>query len=418
MQKPAAGRVQHQARRLGAICFALGILLAATGCGAAGPEDSASADNQSPAESTLVVDADALAATFEQLAEDMRLPGAVMMVHTPEIDLVRTYGTTGLDSDRQTAPDDHYRVGSLTKTMTGTVILQLAQEGLVSLDDPISKYRDDVPGGDEITLTELLNMRSGLFNYTLTEELNRALDEQPDRAWNPEELVALGLSHPVSFAPGEAWEYSNTNTVILGLVAEQVEGKPLNEIFTERLFEPLGMTDTFLPDSTDRHMPEPFAHGYAYGTNMETIESGELPQEVQDEWQAGTLTPNDLTEVNPSWGWAAGAVVSTGSDMLKWARALTDGSLLDAEYQQLRIDSLQSTSDDPAGAQYGLGLARFGPLYGHTGELPGYNNFVGSDPETGAAVVIWANLAPLPDGRSPATTIARDLIALLYPPTP
>src|SRR5690606_21183582 len=143
--------------------------------------------------------------------------------------------------------------------------------------------------------------------------------------------------------------------------------------------------DTFLPDSTDRYMPEPFAHGYAYGTNMETIESAALSQEAQDAWQAGTLEPNDLTDVNPPWGWAAGAVISTANDMMKWAQALTDGSLLNAEYQQLRIESLQPTSGDPTGAQYGLGLAKFGPLFGHTGELPGYNNFVGSDPDTGVA---------------------------------
>lgn len=228
--------------------------------------------------------------------------------------------------------------------------------------------------------------------------------------------MALGLSQPVTFAPGEAWEYSNTNTVILGLVAEQIEGKPLSEIFAERLYEPLGMTDTFLPESTDRYMPEPFAHGYAYGTSMATIETGELSQEVQDAWRAGTEDPNDLTEVNPSWGWSAGAVVSTADDMMKWAQALTDGSLLDAEHQNLRIDSLQSTSDDPNGAQYGLGLAKFGSLYGHTGELPGFNNFVASDPDTGVAVVIWANLAPLPDGRAPATVIARDILGLLYLP--
>ncbi len=96
--------------------------------------------------------------------------------------------------------------------------------------------------------------------------------------------------------------------------------------------------------------------------------------------------------------------------------ALTEGGLLDDEYQALRMESLTRQSDDPQSALYGLAIAQFGPLYGHTGELPGYNSFMGHDPETGVTVVVWANLAPLPDGRAPAIEIAKTLIGQIYPP--
>ncbi|HET8928180.1 MAG TPA: serine hydrolase domain-containing protein [Microbacterium sp.] len=373
------------------------------------------APSEPTAEPVIAFDADALASTFQQAAEDMRVPGAMLVVRTPQGELVESYGATELDGDRAPSLDDHIRIGSVTKTMVGTVILQLVQEGKLGLDDPISDYRPDVPGGEEITIEQLLSMRSGLYNYVLDLELSRTMDEAPQTAWEPEELVAIGLGHPVSFAPGAQWEYSNTNTALLGLVAEKLEGRPLAEILTERLFEPLGMDDTSFPAITDGTMPEPFARGYAFGTNVETVESNELSQTVQDGWLAGTLKPMDQTDLNPSWGWAAGAGISTAADLMLWGEALTDGSLLDPEHQAHRLTNLGATSDQPAAPLYGNAIATFGSLYGHTGELPGYNTFVGSDPENEVVLVLWANLAPLPDGRDPAATMAKILIEQLYP---
>jgi Beta-lactamase class C and other penicillin binding proteins len=146
------------------------------------------------------------------------------------------------------------------------VILQQAQQGKLSLDDPVSKFRPDVPGGDHITIAELLNMRSGLYNYTETRELNAIGDSNPEKVWNPDELIALACSHPPYFPPGTAYHYSNTNTVLLGLIAEKLDAKPLSQVFQDRLFTPLGLKDTLFPPATSSAIPDPHPRGICMAT--------------------------------------------------------------------------------------------------------------------------------------------------------
>ncbi|MBV8346227.1 MAG: beta-lactamase family protein, partial [Mycolicibacterium sp.] len=123
------------------------------------------------------------------MAREMLVPGAVVLVRSPAGELSTTYGTTTVGGTTPVSLADHVRIGSITKTWTGTVILQQAQEGKLSLDDPVSKFRPDVPGGDHITIAELLDMRSGLYNYGETRELNEVGDSNPQKVWNPDELL-------------------------------------------------------------------------------------------------------------------------------------------------------------------------------------------------------------------------------------
>ena len=111
--------------------------------------------------------------------------------------------------------------------MTAAVIMQLAQEGKLSLDDPVSKYVPGVPNGDNITIAELLEMRSGLYNYTNAPKISATIDHDPTKVWTPAELLAIAFAHPPNFPPGTAYEYNNTNYALLGLIAEKVDGKPL-----------------------------------------------------------------------------------------------------------------------------------------------------------------------------------------------
>jgi len=361
-------------------------------------------------------EADALRAEFERTAKELLVPGAVVLLQTPSGSLTASYGTGTRGTDRAVTPQDHIRVGSVTKTWTTTVILQLVQEGKLALTDPVSKFRPDVPNGDAITLEQMLTMRSGLFNYTETLELNTAMDKEPQRVWQPEELVALALPHPPYFAPGQGFHYSNTNTVLLGLIAEKIEGKPLATLFKERIFEPLGLTGTVFPEASSNAVPDPHPQGYFYGDNVLTMTNPALPEDMQKDAAAGTLAPNDVTDVNPSWAWAAGSGISTAADLKVLGEALVDGRLLKPGLQQKRLESVMPTNPDkPGGASYGLGIAKFGMLYGHTGELPGFNTFMGHDPVNAVTLVVWTNLAPAADGRDPATTIARALIDQLYP---
>jgi D-alanyl-D-alanine carboxypeptidase len=362
-----------------------------------------------------------LAMRVASMAREMLLPGAVALVRSPAGQISTTYGTTTVGGKTPVSVADHVRIGSVTKTWTGTVILQQAQEGKLSLDDPVSKFRPDVPNGDHITIAQLLNMRSGLYNYTDTRELNETGDSDPQKVWTPDELLALAYSRPPYFPPGTGYHYSNTNTILLGLIAEKLDAKPLSQVFQDRLFTPIGLKDTLFPARTSNAIPDPHPQGYMYGNNVLTMGSpAAVPPDMQAAAKAGTLQPNDQTSMNPSWAWAAGAGISTAADLATWVEALADGKLLDADMQAKRIASLQSTDPtQPDAPPYGFAIAKYGALYGHTGEVPGFNTFAGTDPENKVTIVVWANLDPTADGRAPATIIAKGLINEMYgSPTP
>jgi D-alanyl-D-alanine carboxypeptidase len=363
----------------------------------------------------LPLDEAALEKTFRDTAKELLVPGAVMLLRSPGGNLTYTYGVRSIAGADPVTVEDHIRIGSVTKTWTTTVILQLVQEGRIKLDDPVAKYRPDVPNGGNITIEQLMTMRSGLYNYTEALEVNQVLDTQPQKAWMPDELVAVAFRNPPYFAPGTGFHYSNTNTVLLGLIAESLDGKPLAASFRDRLFVPLGLSGSVFPEAASNIIPDPHPHGYMYGTNVLTLDNRAVPEAMQKAAAEGTLLPGDQTEANASWAWAAGSGMSTAGDLAAWAEALTGGNVLGPAVQKLRMESPQpQKADDPGGALYGLGIAQFGKLFGHTGELPGFNTFMGNDPANKVTLVVWTNLAPAADGRDPAATIARSLIGKLY----
>ncbi|MDV8146452.1 serine hydrolase domain-containing protein [Arthrobacter sp. B10-11] len=403
--------------------LAVALVLALAGCSAgpapapssSSPSSAASSPPASSNEALHPFDQAALEETFRETAQDVRVPGAAMLLRTPGGDLTYTYGVRSFGGTDPVTPADHVRIGSITKTWTTTVILQLVQEGKIQLDDPVADYRPDVPNGANITIEQLLTMRSGLYNYTEDPNVNQVLDADPGKAWTTDELLAAAFRHPPYFAPGEGFHYSNTNTVLLGLIAEALDGKPLTAAFRDRLFTPLGLTGSVFPEQASNAIPEPHPQGYMYGTNVLTLDDPALPEDMQKAAADGTLLPVDQTAMNPSWAWAAGSGISTAEDLATWAEALGTGKVLGPGLQKVRLDSPRPVkADDPGGALYGLGIAKFGKLYGHTGELPGFNSFAGHDPANQVTLVVWTNLAPTPDGRDPATTIARTLIGKIY----
>jgi D-alanyl-D-alanine carboxypeptidase len=298
--------------------------------------------------------------------------------------------------------------------MTGTVVLQLVQEGKLALDDPVSKYHVGVPNGDNITITQLLNMRSGLQDYTGLPTFGEMLDANPERVFTADEVLALSYAQPPAFAPGRGYLYANPNTVLLGLIVEQVTGQPLSQVFEQRIYRPLGMKRTLLPAVGSYTMPKAHAHGYMFGTNAEFV-SGSLSPEQIAEAESGTLKPIDRTDMNPSWGWAAGAVVSTTRDLARYAKALGSGELLNRGMQAERLASVQPIDPSKATPAYGLGIVKYGELYGHTGELPGFDSFMAYDPERDITVLAWSNLLNSADGRSTGGTLASAVISELYP---
>lgn len=359
------------------------------------------------------VDLPALERQLQDISADLLLSGASVLVRSPEIgEWTMTYGHRAVDGVDPIQRDDHFRIGSITKTWTATVILELVDEGELALSDPVSKYRPDVPGGDSITIEQMLGMRSGLFSYTGDLGINQIQDADHDHIFTADELLSAAYAHGPNFAPGTRYQYSNTNTVLLGLIAEQLTGLSGPELYKQRLFDKAGMSSSSFPDTSDDQIPEPFIRGYTWGTNVGTMDTNELPPEIQAQARDGSLQTRDATNDNPSWTSFAGQGISTLPDLARYVKMLVGGGLLSPQLQQQRLDSVEPIDPgNPASAGYGLGLAQFGPLYGHTGELPGYNTFMGHDPARDLTIVVTATPAPAVDGRAPATTLAMAIIS-------
>lgn len=377
-------------------------------------QSSAATESTSNVEPAYVAE---VSAAVQKVMQDNVIPGSVVLIASPDQgNWTGAFGSGTLGEEAPMSALDHFRIGSNTKTMTSTVILQLVQEGKLALDDPIGKYIPGVPNCDQITIAQLSEMRSGLYSYSFDPGFNQTLDEQPQKAWTPQELIDIAFQHPVKFAPGAQYDYSNTNIILLGMVIEQLTGTTASEAFEERLFKPLGLNNTLLPLPDDASIPSPHPQGYSLGTNTSTIDSYALPIADQPAALNGTLLPNNETDANPSWGWTAGAAISTVDDMKTYVDALVDGGLLDAATQKIRMESLQSTDPtDPNAAQYGLGIAKIGPLIGHDGQIPGFMTFMGHDPSTSLTIVIGTNLATVPTGEGSALQILKRLLPIFYP---
>ena len=399
------------------LVIAAACALVLTACGESSDTSPSTSTTTSAAATSTPAYASSLQSTIEQAMKDHVIPGAVVHVESPDQGTwAQAFGTGTIGEDAPLSVEDHFRIGSNTKTMTVSVILQLAQEGKLSLDDPVSKFVDGVPNGDQITIAQLAEMRSGLYSYTFDMGFLETLDNDPQKAWTPQELLDIGLSKPVNFPPGAQFEYSNTNTVLLGVIIEQLTGMSAREAFQERIFDPVGLSQTSFPENTDSSIPDPHPNGYAFGTNVSTIDTYALPQDEQQAALDGDLLPNDETNANPSWTFTAGAAISAVDDMATYVKELVGGGLLDEQMQQARLDSVQPTDPaNPENAGYGLGIARFGPhLFGHDGQLPGYSTFMGMDPESGLVIVIGTNLATVPTGEGSALVLLRAILPTFY----
>jgi D-alanyl-D-alanine carboxypeptidase len=370
------------------------------------------------------IDQSVLQTMVDTTARELLVPGAVVFLRTPQGEFTATYGTTLLGATSPPSPDTHFRIASNTKTMTAAVTMQLAQESKLSLDDRVSKYLPGVPNGDNITIAELLEMRSGLYNYTNAPEVSASLDRDPTKVWSPAELLAIAFAHPPNFPPGTAFEYSNTNYALLGLIIEKVDGKPLAQAMQDRLFGPLGLQNTILPANSVNTIPDPYSHGYLYGSSsVALVGSPPYSPEIQAAARAGTLLPKDYTDVNHSFATAAGGAISTAKDIATWIQALVAGRVLNAPYQRRWLDSLQPEDPNkPDGQRYGYGISqlRWGPntVNFHGGETVGYNSFIGYDPNNQMTLVVWTNLPVSLDEKPTANALMLKVLDQIYAVSP
>jgi D-alanyl-D-alanine carboxypeptidase len=307
-------------------------------------------------------------------------PGAVVLVR----DGHRTVRlASGFADPARKAPmrvTDRFRAGSVTKTFVSTVVLQLAGEGRLSLADTVERWLPGlVPNGQAITIGQLLNHTSGLFDYTQDRAVLRPYVRGHLRfVWAPRALVGRANAHPPLFAPGAGWSYSNTGYILLGLIVEAAAADSLPAELQQRVFRPLGLRHTTFdsaPRITGRH-----AHGY--------LAPGKRPA-------------RDVSVFSPSFAWAAGALVSTADDLARFYRALLGGRLLRPDL----LAAMKTTvAMGPPGEFYGLGLWKTtsmglsptnklacGPVWGHDGDFPGYTTDAFSSEDTRRQMVLLVN---------------------------
>jgi D-alanyl-D-alanine carboxypeptidase len=370
------------------------------------------------------IDQAALQTMVDTTARELLIPGAVVLLRTPQGEFTVGYGTTLLGANSPPSADTHFRIASNTKTMTAAVIVLLAQENKLSLDDPVSKYVSGVPDGDKITIAELLNMRSGLYTYDDDPDFWGVLEREPTKVWTADEVLAIAFKHQPYFPPGTDFHYSNTNYALLGLIAEKIEGKPLAACFQDRLFGPLGLKDTMLPATSSNTIPDPYSHGYLYGgCSFRNLTDKPYPTDIQAAVRAGTLKPDDCTEQNSSYASAAGGVISTAKDCATWIQALVGGKVLNADYQRRWLASVQpEVATKPKGQKYGYGISQFswGPntIYFHGGEMPGFNSKISYDPTNQLTLIIWTNLTVSLDGQQTANTLFVKMLDHVYVVSP
>jgi D-alanyl-D-alanine carboxypeptidase len=333
-----------------------------------------------------------LSAIMQRHIGEQRVPGAVAGVWVPGRGAwVQALGIGNLQTAAPIRAEDHVRIASVSKTFVATVLLQLVDEGKLSLDDVLEQLVAGVPNGDTITLRQVLGMTSGLFNYISDAEFERAYVADPLMPFPRQQVIEILGRHEPDFAPGARVEYSDSNYFLAGFIIEQVTGRSAAEEIATRILTPLRLRGTSLPDVPV--MPDPHARGYGA--------------------EPGTDALRDLTESNPEVPWTAGAMISTLNDLRVWSKALAEGALLSAEMQRERL-RMQPISFDPERQfGYGLGIMEWNGFLGHAGAIFGYSTWMLHSPERDATLVVLANRGETETEF--ASAITAEILQLLFP---
>ncbi|MEV4820336.1 serine hydrolase domain-containing protein [Micromonospora sp. NPDC049274] len=342
----------------------------------------------------------ALAAALDELVVD-GFPAALAYGRVDGRRWQLAAGVADRATGARARPEDRFRIASNTKAFVSTVLLQLAGEGRLTLDDPVERW---LPGivhgngndGSTITVRQLLNHTSGIWDPTDERSFWAPyLDEHDwDRVITPRTVIALAVAHRPDFAPGASWRYSNTNYLLAGLIIEAVTGRDAATEVRRRIIGPLGLSQTSFP-ITDPEIHGRHLHGY-------------------------DLTGRDVTTFSPSYDWTAGAMISTTADLARFHRALFGGRLL-APAQQRELETVVPMGDSPS--EYGLGVQRVTlpcasgaiGVWTTDGGGPGFTSIAATSLDNSRQLVLAANVFDIDrdvQGQLPVPSSAGLLAAL------
>lgn len=334
-----------------------------------------------------------LDSVLNSFMQNTGIPGIAGGIWIPgKGEYIFTKGVSELGTNNPRTLDQHIRIGSITKTFVSTVILQLCDEGKMSLDDKLSKFYPDYPNSDRVDMRMLMNMTTGLKDYLELPGPDSAFYYIRDTKFTNDELYNMTVDLQPLFAPGEKgkWDYSNTNYFLLGLIIEKVTGNSWQDEITNRLIKKLDLKNTFVPSTPE--MPSPYAHGY-----MKNQNTGEAI---------------NVTLLEPSMGGPAGNMISNINDLKIWGRALGTGVLLSDSMQAERMKFFAGFPE-ASNLSYGLGILNVDGFIGHDGSIPGYHTSVYYSNEHNALIIVSVNEFGKPGGE--ADRIFTGLIKVLYP---
>ena len=368
-------------------------LILACAVAALGMADRARAAEVSVASPSVRAAIDAVVAKERKVyGGDTPVPGVLIGVwdHAGE-SYVRGFGSADLATHRAMTRADHFRIGSNTKTFVISVLLQLVDEGKLGLDDPLSKFDLGVtiPNAENITVRELCEMRSGLFESYDTPEVER-MDITGETKFDSRTLIGWAMKQKPLFPPGTKYNYSNTNYLILGLIIETVTKHSVADEIRTRLLEPFHLTRTSYPAT--EAMPDPWAHGYSLNK--------------QREWE-------DVSNTIPvSLMGSAGEMISDLDDMKRWVALYATGKTNKPATQRERLACIPTGQGNLA---FGLGIGCSAGWLGYTGGLPGYNTAGYYFPASGVTIISWVNLQADKPFPGVASAIFRDIAEIMTP---
>lgn len=351
-------------RRVFGLVVALAWLCALVGPGAM-PVAASSADDLGAA----------LQSVIDQKRVSLRVPGVTAAVIFG--DGSRWTGVSGsasLSPERPVTADTPFVVGSITKTVVAALILDLAEEDLLSIEDPLSTWLPDYPNAANITVRQLLSHTSGLYNYFRHVDFDDRVFGNPSHQWTPTEILDE-FEHEPYFAPGTGFQYSNTNFILLGLIAEQAGGATVGELLRARFWDPMGLANTSIQSAG----PPPAATARGH-----LLANGEVRDVGDDSGYRPTLSAASVT-------WSVGDLVATAGDIATWINALYSGDVL----EPASLTDMMDWERYPGGDDYGLGTRTQVydgmRMFGHRGSVRGYVAAAWYIPSEDATVVVLTN---------------------------
>lgn len=310
-------------------------------------------------------------------------PGAIVTLTRGGRTTVLRAGRSDATRPGRPRASDHMRIASIAKAFSGAVALHLVQEGKLGLDDTIGRWLPSLPAAwSAVTVRQMLSHTSGLPDYTTSDGFAKQAAESPRGFVSPTGIIDWVRADTLVFAPGSKYAYSNTDNIVVGLVAEQLTGRSYGDLLRTMVFGPAKLKQTTFPTALIS-LPAPFIHGYG-------VTPGKKPQDL-------------TTFLSPSGAWASGAIVSTPSDLGAFIRADLGLKLFGAAEQreQMTFVSGSSSPSGPGTNAAGLALFRYttrcGTVYGHTGNFPGYVQWAAATADGSRSITTTLNI-PAPKG--------------------